>query len=288
MRRGIGYPRSGVRSITAPPMRRMIWLAGLMAAALGAYVVTPLAQAAGSPAARARFGVPVVFNGTAAVGALFTQTDGKLGSHFCTASVVASPAQNLLITAAHCIYGKSITPLGRMVFAPGYHNGRFPHGLWVIRAVYVNSAWAEHQNPNDDVAFLVAGRAGTRIQRHTGAETLAVDRPPQIVEVIGYPNASKRPIKCTAPARSFHDGHQLVFDCDDYTNGTSGGPFLARVDASSGGGMVIGVIGGYQEGGDTPDVSYSPRFYSSIRALYDTAVAENSATDGGLPAPAPG
>jgi V8-like Glu-specific endopeptidase len=288
MRRGIGYPRPAVRSITAPSLRRMIWLAGLMAAAVGAYVVTPLAQAAGSPAARARLGVPVVFNGTAAVGALFTETDGKLGSHFCSASVVASPAENLLITAAHCIYGKAITPLGRIVFAPGYHNGRFPHGLWVIRAVYVDTAWAEHQNPNDDVAFLVAGRAGTRIQRHTGAETLAVDRPPQIAEVIGYPNATSWPIKCTAPAASFDHGHQLVFDCDDYTNGTSGGPFLAHVNASTGEGLVIGVIGGYQEGGDTPDVSYSPRFYSSIRALYDTAVAESSATDGGLSAPASG
>jgi V8-like Glu-specific endopeptidase len=288
MRRGIGYPRSPVRSITALSMRRVIWLAGVMAAAFGAYVVTPLAQAAGSPAAPAQLGVPVVFNGTAAVGALFTETDGRLGSHFCTASVVASPEENLLITAAHCIYGKALTPLGRIVFAPGYHRGKFPHGLWVIRAVYVNSGWADHQNPNDDVAFLVAGRAGTRIQRHTGAETLAVDQPPQVVQVIGYPDATNRPITCTARAHDFAHGHQMVFDCDDYTNGTSGGPFLAHVSPATGDGEVIGVIGGYQEGGDTPDVSYSPRFFSNIQALYNTAVADDSATDAGLTAPAPG
>jgi hypothetical protein len=37
------------------------------------------------------------------VGALF-EHDAS-GDHFCTASVVASPGQDLLITAAHCING---------------------------------------------------------------------------------------------------------------------------------------------------------------------------------------
>ena len=49
----------------------------------------------------------------------------------------------------------------------------------------------------------------------------------------------------------------MVFDCDNYTNGTSGGPFLAHVNPKTGDGWVIGVIGGYQQGGDTPNVSYS-------------------------------
>ena len=37
------------------------------------------------------------------VGALFVHSSG--GNHFCTASVVASPGRDLLITAAHCING---------------------------------------------------------------------------------------------------------------------------------------------------------------------------------------
>jgi V8-like Glu-specific endopeptidase len=285
MRRGIGYPRTGVRSIAMRSTRRAVMLAGLMAAALGAYVVTPLAQAAGSPAARIKLGVPVVFNGTAAVGALFTESGGRLVRHFCTASVVGSPGENLLITAAHCVQGRS---LRHIVFAPGYHNGTFPHGVWIIRSVYVNSAWAQDRNQNDDVAFLVAGRPGTRIQRYTGAETLATGRPPQVVEVIGYPDATNRPITCTARARNFDHDHQMVFDCDDYTNGTSGGPFLAHVSARTGHGQVIGVIGGYEEGGDTPDISYSPRFFSSIRSLYETAVADSTASGATLTAPTAG
>jgi V8-like Glu-specific endopeptidase len=272
MRRGAGQ-RVPVHPRGVLTTRRTAWLAGTILAALGAYVLTPFPQAAGEAAAKR--GIP--FSGTAAVGALFNRkANGKLGSHFCTASVVKSPGENLLITAAHCMAGRSLGPTTGVVFAPGYHDGKFPHGKWTITATYVNSAWELHHNPNDDVAFLVAGRLGTHIQRHTGAEILKIDRPPQVVDVIGYPDGTNEPITCTARARSFERGHQMVFDCDDYTDGTSGGPFLAHVNAKTGDGWVIGVIGGYQEGGDTPNISYSPRFFSAIRDLYEIAVASSS------------
>jgi hypothetical protein len=45
------------------------------------------------------------------------------------------------------------------------------------------------------------------------------------------------------------------------------------VDAATGEGTVIGVIGGYQQGGDSADVSYSPAFGQNVRTLYDTAVS---------------
>ena len=45
------------------------------------------------------------FTGTPPVGALFTTSAGQLGQHFCTASVVDSPAGDLVITAAHCVSG---------------------------------------------------------------------------------------------------------------------------------------------------------------------------------------
>ena len=268
----VGFPRSSARSLATLAVRQTAWLASFIVIVLGAYVMSPLAHASRVPAA-ATSGVP--FTGTAAVGALFTRSGGKLGAHFCTASVVSSPAGNLLITAAHCMQGKSLGPATGVAFAPGYHNGRFPHGLWVVRAVYVDSAWAQTQNPDDDFAFLIAGRPGTDIQRSTGAETLRIDRPPQMVQVIGYPDATNRPITCTAKARSF-GVRQMVFDCDGYTNGTSGGPFLAHVNPTTGRDWVIGVIGGYQQGGDTPNVSYSPRFLASVRALYETAISAGS------------
>jgi hypothetical protein len=41
-------------------------------------------------------------------------------------------------------------------------------------------------------------------------------------------------------------------------------------------GTIVGVIGGYQEGGDTPSLSYSVRFWPAIRSLYRQAVAAES------------
>jgi V8-like Glu-specific endopeptidase len=245
------------------------------AAALALVLLTPAAGDSVALAAQLNRPAATPFNGTAAVGALFVDKNGKL-THFCTASVVHSPHGNLLITAAHCMQGRALKPAGRITFAPGYHDGRFPHGRWLVRAIYVDSAWKKNQNPNDDVAFLLAGRAGLRIEKHTGAETLETNATlPQQVRVIGYPDTTNLPVTCDAPARVFEPNHprQLVFDCDGYTNGTSGGPFLAHVSRTTGAGKVMGVIGGFEQGGNTPDVSYSPRFLANVAALYKTATS---------------
>jgi V8-like Glu-specific endopeptidase len=215
------------------------------------------------------------FKGTSAVGALFTSSDGHLGRHFCTASVVHSPQQDLLITAAHCMAGRHLLPVGSVQFAPGYHAGKFPHGLWEVTEKFVDNRWATTRDPNDDVAFLVAGRPGTHVERHTGAETLVINQHlPQEVQVIGYPDATSKPITCTARAHSFDPGtlRQVQFDCDGYTPGTSGGPFLSHVSAKTHEGSVIGVIGGFEEGGNSPNVSYSSKFRTNIEALYTTAM----------------
>ncbi|HUZ23403.1 MAG TPA: serine protease [Streptosporangiaceae bacterium] len=256
-------------------MRRAIAAVAMSAAAtLGLVVVSP---AVGDPvalAAQLSWPAAAPFSGTSAVGALFSDHNGRL-AHFCTASVVHSPHGNLLITAAHCIQGKDLKPAGAITFAPGYHDGRFPHGRWIVRAAYVDSAWKKRRDPDDDVAFLLAGRPGLRIEKYTGSEALETGTPlPQQVRVIGYPDRNNLPVTCGASARAFDPGHlhQMVFDCDGYTNGTSGGPFLAHATAA-GTGKVIGVIGGYQEGGDTPNVSYSARFLANVAALYKTATS---------------
>lgn len=217
------------------------------------------------------------FGGTPAVGALFYRQGGQL-EHFCTASVVRSKHENLLVTAAHCLAGQKLAPAGTVVFAPGYHNGVFPYGRWVVRAAYTDRQWQASQDPDDDVAFLVAGRPGRHIQKYTGAETLVTGaRLPQEVRVMGYPDSYRQPVFCDAAARAFDRKHlrQMVFYCTDYTNGTSGGPFLAHVSGATDTGRVIGVIGGYEQGGFTPDVSYSPQFGSSVAALFRTAQASS-------------
>jgi V8-like Glu-specific endopeptidase len=272
--------------------RRAIWSIGLASAALiVAVTASPNALGAERLAVRLAAAVkslprkaPVVppallhgdfYNGTPAVGALFTTTgSGQLGQHFCTGSVVASPAGDLVITAAHCMQGKQP---GDVDFVPEYHRGQQPFGVWTVSQVFVDRAWASSRSPNDDFAFLVVSQPGdaTPIQDLTGGEKLGTGwKPEQKVQVIGYPDGRQRPISCTSTTRAF-GAHQLEFDCGGYTDGTSGGPFLANVHPATGLGTVIGVIGGYEQGGDTPSVSYSARFGSSARALYNKAVAKN-------------
>jgi len=227
---------------------------------VGAATVT---QAAGGTTSN-QDGVPVV-------GALFTSSDGKLGAHFCTASVVQSTHGDLAVTAAHCVTGVH----GQLVFVPGYANGKEPYGVWPVTAVYTDQAWQSSQDPDDDVAFLRLADAsgGVPVEDVTGAERLGTNWPePALVRVIGYPDAADQPLSCTNWTKSFSPT-QLEFDCDGYTDGTSGGPFLADASGASGPGTVIGVIGGYEQGGDTPDVSYAAAFGPAVAALYQSAQA---------------
>lgn len=240
----------------------------LAATAVGGYALNAPAQAAGL-GVRGR-----PYRGTAAVGALFRIVNGNPARHFCTASVVHSPGQNVLITAAHCVWKHAPPANGTIAFAPGYHDGRFPHGLWPITAVYVDQVWRQHRKPDHDVAFLIAGRQGDRIERHTGAVTLGIGLAARPVKVIGYPDGASKPVSCVSRARVFGaNRHQLVWACGGYTSGTSGGPFLARAGHQARYRTVMGVIGGYQEGGDTASVSYSARFFSNVRTLFRRAAA---------------
>jgi hypothetical protein len=55
--------------------------------------------------------------------------------------------------------------------------------------------------------------------------------------------------------------------------GTAFATRYGLADAATGEGTVIGVIGGYQQGGDSADVSYSAAFGQNVQTLNDTAVS---------------
>ena len=277
----IGHPR---------PRERASWIAWspakaalLVALAVGvAVTLTPGTGAAGDIATRFVRAVRHLtapssrdgqaFSGTPQVGALFTTTAGKLNQHFCTASVVHSPAGDLAITAAHCVAGLSDT----LDFVPGYNQGIKPYGVWTVTKIYVDQAWSSSSSQDDDFAFLRVSQPGSSVpvEDVTGAERLDTDTPAsrEMVQVIGYPNATNQPVTCQNPIKQ-PMADQLEFDCGGYTNGTSGGPFLSEIDPATGQGLVIGVIGGYQQGGDTPQVSYSAVLGAHAAALYSEAIA---------------
>jgi V8-like Glu-specific endopeptidase len=211
---------------------------------------------------------------TARVGAIFAHS-GK-GDHFCTGSVVQSAGQSIVVTAAHCVHGgKGGGYNSDIVFVPGYRNGAEPQGEWPIRSIVVDQRWITSSDPDLDVAFLVLGTVdGQPIASVLGGNKLGVNAGfGRTVALTGYPSNAGEPIACFNSTTRQSD-HQMKIACPAFPGGTSGSPWLTAFDRATGTGTVIGVIGGYQQGGDTPDVSYSPYFDDDVLTLYQQAVAQ--------------
>jgi V8-like Glu-specific endopeptidase len=206
----------------------------------------------------------------ALVGAVFTHNSG--GDHFCTASVVDSAGQNLIVTAAHCVWDPGLGQRSELVFVPGYRDGDTPNGVWPLLSVTVDRSWQDSADPDLDVAFaVVQAQGGLQVQQVLGANRLGTDRGYDLpVKVTGYPSSGEVPITCSNTTGE-QSPTQLRIDCPDYTGGTSGSPWVTDFDPATRTGTVVGVIGGYQQGGDTPDISYSSYFGDDVQALYDRA-----------------
>lgn len=251
---------------------RGFWTPARMAA-----TVAGQEKGAASPAAAGTAGPPAgtptanPFGGVPTVGALF-YTTGSVG-HFCTASVVDSAHEDLVVTAAHCVYGSGYAT--NIEFVPGYHDGARPHGAWLVQAVVVARAWRQSHDPDLDIAFLTvvaAGHPGWKIQRATGGLRLGVGLGyGRWTGLIGYNNAVQDPVWCAAHSHEFRPG-QMVFYCHGYRDGTSGGPWVIGL-TSRGTGTLYGVIGGYQQGGNYEWASYSPALGAAVLALYRQAEA---------------
>jgi V8-like Glu-specific endopeptidase len=209
----------------------------------------------------------------ARVGALF-QHDPN-GDHFCTASVVDSPGQDLIVTAAHCVNaGTGSGNNSDVVFIPAYRDGDAPYGVWLPKTIIVDPRWAATGDPDLDVAFIaLQSDDGTNIESVLGANRLGIDQGfDHMVRITGYPTSGQEPISC-ANHTAEQSQNQMRVDCTGYTGGTSGSPWIADFNPITRSGVVVGVIGGYQQGGDTPDVSYSPYFDAAVQRLYQQAVA---------------
>jgi V8-like Glu-specific endopeptidase len=206
-----------------------------------------------------------------AVGALFLDNQ-----HYCTASVVHSDQGDVLLTAAHCIHdGEGGDYINGITFAPGYHDGVAPYGYWTVSNELVAPGWAESSDPDLDVGFAIAKQNGTTatLESLVGANTLATGGSfEQQITLTGYPDNSETPAVCQNTT-SRQDTNQMKVECAGFPQGTSGGPWVAGMDPKTKLGSVIGVIGGYEAGGDDPDTSYSCYFDNDIVALYKQTVA---------------
>jgi V8-like Glu-specific endopeptidase len=265
-------------------MRRgRVWAAALAVAGLAATVIGIVT----TPPPRSATRLPgnlAVFGQTSTIGALFTLSpSGQLQNHFCTASVVDSPTGNLIVTAAHCMQGEHPD---HVVFVPDYSDGLAPYGLWSVTKVIEDQPWLASGDPDDDFAFLVVSQRGSKVpvQNLTGGEIVGYGEPSGgRVVVAGYPNVQNTPVSCKNIVSAF-SATQFEFDCDGFTDGTSGSPLLAEQAAIGSGtatsavsaAMVIGVIGGFEQGGYTASVSYAARFSSRLMSLYLIALETSS------------
>ncbi|MDK9500901.1 hypothetical protein QEZ40_006927 [Streptomyces katrae] len=252
-------------------------------------VPAPVPSGSDKAAVPAVNGVGQDFDGIPVVGRMFVMQGS--GAYFCTASVVSSPSRDMVLSAAHCLLG---TDTRQVAFVPQYTRAKpRPYGLFpVLRdAAGRSKVWIAPRYRTDgpdraatlDVAFAQVGPGsdGLPVEDVVGGNRLVTGTTfnhPKVT-LIGHPAAAARPRTCVNKTTRFTSGDPkspgsfLRIDCTGYPGGTSGGPFLARYDAQTMTGDVVGVIGGWKTGGPTADTSYSSYFGAEIRKLYQTAVA---------------
>lgn len=260
---------------------RVVTSADQGAAAVAYWTPQRMARATplGGRGARSGVGteVPVARSvaGSRVIGALFFNSGS--GGHYCTASVVRTSKRNMLLTAAHCLYSQSSHAWHRhIVFVPRYAAGHRPYGTWPVWLMVADKRWLQRGDPDMDFAFAaVQVMGGRRIADVVGANTLEINQGPGIQVVIaGYPAKENypadRPVGCAGRA-SRQSRTQMRFDCHGFYGGTSGSPWLSDYDAHTQTGHVVGVIGGYQEGGSEEWRSYSPIFTEETARLLNTA-----------------
>jgi hypothetical protein len=136
----------------------------------------------------------------------------------------------------------------------------------------VPAAWPKHHLYGLDLAFLtVAAVHGRQVQQVTGGLAMKFDLGyDQPIEVVAYNDRATRPIRCAT--RSFQlDQGEMEYLCGGFGDGTSGAPWVVDYDPRNGAGTLLGVLGGYEWGGDYQWASYSPHIGSVMQAVFRVA-----------------
>jgi len=239
-----------------------VWaVAAAAAVSLGVLAAGP---AAADPPAPPGTPTATSFAGTPTVGPLFR--NGLGSDHGCTASVVASPLGDEILTAAHCVHG---TAAGWQ-FAPGYDDGATPYGVWTVTHAYVPPAWQKSGDTQHDYAVLTvapARRAGRTVslQSVTGANVLgqAPAAGTAVTDIAYNAGLDDQAIHCAV--RVYWTDGFPSFNCHGYVGGSSGSPWLLK--GPGGITSVVGVIGGLHQGGCYEYTSYSPAFRPDVYTL---------------------
>lgn len=173
-----------------------------------------------------------------------TSTNGRifgkfrgLGQYSCSATVVASKSQNVILTAGHCVFDREAGFASKVVFVPAYHDGARPFGIWQATTEIIAKGYFKILNPNNDYAALKLKSSNGAIGSVVGQEGLAYGQPRgQTFQVVGYPyNLGKTELmwNCLTSFAGIdrHDRYPGQPDSGvgcDMTQGASGGGWSIR------------------------------------------------------------
>lgn len=223
-------------------------------------------------------------------GRVFART-GPSTTISCSGTVVRSPGNDLVWTAAHCVHG------GRgqgfyhdIVFVPAYGSGGAgsapatlsPLGVWTVRSVSVAPEWTaagdSSHSKADYAALVVAPRAdGARLADVLGtAAPILFDAPRHLpISAYGYPAVPPYSgtdlYRCDSPSQDYPEfdepGPDLVWIGCTLAPGASGGGWFATVGGTA---YLVSNFSMYS----ADSRHYGPYLDDGARSVYDTAVAQ--------------
>ncbi len=152
------------------------------------------------------------------------------------------------------------------MFAPMWHDNKFPYGKWSVHSVYLVQSWIKKLNPKFDYAVVILKRrSGHGVGYYTGQDSWnsrlsLAPRQSRPVRIVGIPATSSKALISVTRAVSVDVRPRfevLRARTPRFGQGTSGGPWFHPFRTKTGTGTVIGVTGGYQAGGATDSPSYA-------------------------------
>ncbi|MFI6084957.1 trypsin-like serine peptidase [Streptomyces sp. NPDC051217] len=214
------------------------------------------------------------YRGTAlkTVGRLFF-VNANGADTWCTATAVKSTNRSAVMTAAHCVRrgsspGNTNTT---MVFVPGYSKGKKPYGAFAVRTAATPRTWV-YDSTNDVSALVVdADKNGRELTDVVGGQAIAFNRAVGgTISALGYsatrPQLGGELLRCVGTAKK-EIGMQAI-PCD-LTGGSSGGPWLADFDATTGKGVLVSVNASLDS--LTPTKMYGEVLGAPAKKVYDRA-----------------
>jgi hypothetical protein len=197
----------------------------------------------------------------------------------CTAVVIG---RAMIVTAAHCFMGNNPVnyTTSNWMFAPMWHNNTFPYGKWYVSSVYIMQPYINSFNGRYDFAAVNLDRQhGHGVAYYTGQDSwsgdfsLARDQTTG-VRIVGIPGNSSVALTSVTTAVAVEVSRRwevLRASTPGFGDGTSGGPWFHPFDTKTDTGTVLGVTGGYEQGGDTDSPSYADFFSSYFTDLVAAA-----------------